>query len=310
MFDTLIHADWSANAKKRWLASAVKIRGQWHVSTPEKVPSPDTFLNNALAEGSTGKRVLIGFDFPIGVPIEYAAHTGSKDFKTAIASFGEGKWSSFWSVANDPNDVSVFRPFYPNKSSKGATRSTLVEKLCVPTFANLLRECEKKSDKRSAACSLFWTLGGNQVGKAAISGWREFVCPAIAKGARLWPFDGTLTELSRTPGVVIAETYPGEAYHHVGIVFRRDESKRRQSDRQSKSTAIFEWATRNDVSLDHEAQASVDSGFGSTRTGEDEFDSFAGLLSMIEVVERRRSESSLDRLGIRKWEGWILGQVS
>jgi len=29
---------------------------------------------------------------------------------------------------------------------------------------------------------MFWTLGGNQVGKAAISGWRELLAPARRAG--------------------------------------------------------------------------------------------------------------------------------
>ena len=58
---------------------------------------------------------------------------------------------------------------------------------------------------------MFWLVGGNQVGKAAITGWRDLITPAVERdpALSLWPFDGRLAALLARPGVVIAETYPG-----------------------------------------------------------------------------------------------------
>jgi hypothetical protein len=50
------------------------------------------------------------------------------------------------------------------------------------------------------------TLGGNQGGKAAISGWEEVIAPARRRGARVWPFDGRLAELAMVGVPVLAET--------------------------------------------------------------------------------------------------------
>ena len=63
-------------------------------------------------------------------------------------------------------------------------------------------------------CSLFWTLGPNQVGKAAIIGWRDVLTPALGsdKSVVLWPFDGSLDQLLKPGNVVIVETYPAECY--------------------------------------------------------------------------------------------------
>lgn len=44
----------------------------------------------------------------------------------------------------------------------------------------LLRRCERATADRSDACTLFWTLGANQVGKAAINGWQEVIIPRRA----------------------------------------------------------------------------------------------------------------------------------
>jgi hypothetical protein len=46
----------------------------------------------------------------------------------------------------------------------------------------LRRQCERATPTRRAACPLFWTLGSNQVGKAAISGWQEVIAPAQRHG--------------------------------------------------------------------------------------------------------------------------------
>lgn len=127
--------------------------------------------------------------------------------------------------------------------------------LGVQTFDELLRNCDLRTENRQVACSVFWTLGGNQVGKAAIAGWSEIIRPAVTRGARLWPFDGVLAELSGTPGVVIAETYPAEAYYIVDANFQRNESKRRSADRKSKAPKILRWADKNRVNLSMEARS-------------------------------------------------------
>ena len=254
------------------------------------------------------EKVLLGFDFPIGLPHAYGTQTGLTGFSEALASAGHGAWSDFFEVADEPSQVSLARPFYPRTSRKGVSRATLVKGLSVPSFEDLLRVCERRTVDRQAACSLFWTLGGNQVGKAAIAGWMQVVRPALAYGAALWPFDGTLADLSARPGVVIAETYPAEAYRMFDGGFRRNESKRRQADRASKAPAILKWAADHAVVLSDETIAAVLDGFGNGASGEDAFDAVAGLVKMIEVASERRLESTLDLHPALTWEGWILGR--
>ena len=158
-----------------------------------------------------------------------------------------------------------------------------------------------------AACPIFWTLGGNQVGRGALSGWVEVVKPAQAQGAALWPFDGPLEDLSAGSGLIIAETYPAEAYGHVGVRFASNESKTNRLHRQTKANAIHTWADENGVELITSVRALIDDGFGETKSGEDQFDALLGLLGMIEVADRRRPAADPSRLP-DAWEGWILGQ--
>jgi Protein of unknown function (DUF429) len=311
MFDRLIHADWSVSKHKRWAATARRHGGQWQIeSAPVKVDLP-SFLDEAFEHRH--QRVLLGFDFPIGLPEAYCKRTDLGKFKDALSMLGTGQWKQFFEVASDPGEVSLWRPFFPQNSTRGVTRETLVTKLGVDKFDDLLRLCDRRIKDKRAACSLFWTLGASQVGKAALSGWRDVVIPSMRRGARLWPFDGPLAELAKTPGVVIAETYPADAYAVIGAEFGPGEGKRRLKDRKSKSKIILDWAKHHNVVLGEHSQNAVRSGFDHSSGGEDAFDAFLGLLMMIEVVEGRQTEAteqfmaaaSSGRIGL---EGWILGR--
>jgi hypothetical protein len=305
MFDRLAHADWSVDPRKRWVATARRSGREWAVEAPALLGSTEAFLGSAF-EDAGHQRLLLGFDFPIGMPSAYGATTGFDGFRHILPELGNGAWRHFFDVAESPGEVSATRPFYPKVSRKGVSRDELVRGLGVRSFDDLLRACEKRTEYRQAACALFWTLGGNQVGKAALSGWRDVVRPTVLRGARLWPFDGDLTDLSKTPGVVLAETYPAEAYRMVGAGFSTLQSKRRGTDRQEKSGGIFSWAARHGVSLSASAVAAVSTGFGPSPGGEDPFDAMMGLFKMIEVAEGRRPEATeqFDEV----WEGWILGR--
>ena len=110
--------------------------------------------------------------------------------------------------------------------------------------------------------------------------------------------------------MVLAETYPAEAYGHIDVKFDRSrESKRRQEDRASKATAISKWAERNHVEFSAEMLRSIQGGFSRHATGEDRFDAALGLFGMIEVVEGRRAEGG-STPDARSWEGSILGQAA
>lgn len=109
-------------------------------------------------------------------------------------------------------------------------------------------------------------------------------------------------------GLTIAETYPGEAYAHVGLRFRADESKRRAGDRVSKAGILRDWATRSEVQFDADMEAAIAGGFGDDPAGEDLFDAAIGLFGMIEVASGRRAEGGSEPQAA-VWEGWIMGQA-
>lgn len=175
----------------------------------------------------------------------------------------------------------------------------------------LLRACEAGTDERRAACCLFWTLGANQVGKGALTGWREQIIPLMEGGAKLWPFDGALAGVvGNGARLVLAETYPAEAYGHLGVTFAPGESKRRQKDREGKAPRLLAWAADRQVNLSKALRAAIEQGFAANANGEDQFDALIGLCGMLEVVAFERPEGAPRSGPERAWEGWILGMSS
>jgi hypothetical protein len=304
-FTRLVHSDWSTAPKKRWVARAHRTSSGWSVDAPEQVGVLGDFLNELLG---LPQPTLAGFDFPIGVPAAYARKAKVSSFTDFLEALGEGDWSEFYRVCEESKEISLHRPFYPRVSSSKARQIHLRDALGFGDI-DALRVCERRTKTRKAGCSLFWTLGGNQVGKAAISGWRDVVQPSRKAGALLWPFDGELTALSESGSLVICETYPAEAYGHVGVQLPAGASKRNQTDRREAMRSVFEWARCWGISFSERMRNAIGDGFGAPKSGEDPFDAAIGLLGMIEVVDGRRSAAPTPiKAGVS--EGWILGQAA
>jgi hypothetical protein len=298
------HCDWSMDRKKRWMAVAIRDGVRWRMHAPELVGDTSTLIDRTKARSLDKGALLLGFDFPIGVPMAYAHATELGSFREALASFGSGIWSDWYSVADHRSRISLHRPFYPARPG-GTQRAHLFDALDVTDPHALLRLCERATPDRQAACMLFWTLGGNQVGKGAITGWREMIVPRL-DDIGLWPFDGSLVDLLDTRSCVIAETYPGDVYRQLSMP-RGGWSKRRQADRQRIAKMMIPWLeVRPDIDA-HAFLPMIEDGFGADKAGEDRFDAAVGLLGMLDVVDGRRDEGAPDIDGVRRWEGWILG---
>jgi hypothetical protein len=309
MFDLLIHADWSANeASKRQMAVAERASVGWQVTDVKQVPP--NFLEVQLFGK---KRVLAGFDFPIGLPAAYGKQTGFRDFREALAAFGDGDWAEFYTVAEEKKDISIQRPFYPkNVMPKGSKKRTyllealLRKELDTARADDLRRRCEYRTQKRPAASPIFWTLGAKQVGKAAIDGWQHVIRPALERGARLWPFDGRLADLSNAANCVLCETYPAEAYGHISNQFPV-KGKRKQEVRRAGAEEMRKFAPQCGIEFAAKVQKQMGDGFGPDPSGEDAYDALAGLLSMIAVVQQHRDECGPLTPDELAWEGWIMG---
>jgi len=249
---------------------------------------------------------LVGFDFPIGVPERYASAAGVEEFKSFLLELGTGAWADFFTVSRTSSEISMHRPFYPFKPG-GTKQSHLLAALGLQDIGDLRRQCERKQNRRRAACALFWTLGANQVGKGAIVGWRDVLAPALQadKNVVLWPFDGKLHELLQPGKIVIAETYPAECY---GWFFSEPLiGKGKLEVRKRVGCVLLSWASNTGVECNAALRKETEAGFSE---GDDAFDAVVGLFGMIEVVTGRRQTGDPSGNRIRKLEGWILGQRS
>ena len=173
----IFHADWGTAANKRWFSRAtLGADGRYTAHVPTHVGDPSCLISLIRNEIRDDGVVLVGFDFPIGIPTDYARLAGVTEFKTFLRELGNGAWADFYSVATVRSEISVRRPFYPF-SPGGKKQAHLLNALAVQSIDELRRECEREQPRRRSACSLFWTLGANQVGKAAIVGWRDVLAP-------------------------------------------------------------------------------------------------------------------------------------
>jgi hypothetical protein len=307
------HADWSVAPGKRWAAVASRgVRGGYRLEASRPVADPGAFLAELRARAGPEGCAFLGVDFPIGLPAVYAAQAGIGDFLAVLPELGRGPWRDFFRVAERPEEVSLARPFYPARPGrKGAvSRRQLLDGLGLDDPSQLLRACDRATAGRPAAAALFWTLGAQQVGKAAIAGWCDLLIPALDTGhdLKIWPFDGPLESLFAPGRIVVAETYPAEVYRHLGLGFRRG-GKRRQAGRAGNGATLIEAARRLAVTLDGPLRQAIEDGFGPTSGGEDPFDATVGLFGVLNVISGHRPPGPPDDPVVRKVEGWILGQA-
>lgn len=298
------HADWGTDAKKRWIAKAVLRNGSYRVDAPVLVGNHAGLIGRIATEIGKSGIAVVGFDFPIGLPAPYAALVGLSHFRTFLLALTEERWSQFYEVCTTAREISHYRPFYPYKPG-GTKQKDLLSGLGLDNFDELRRRCELGHNGRRAACPLFWTLGPNQVGKAAIIGWRDVLIPALRSQdpVLLWPFDGSLHDLLKPGNKVIVETYPAEYYGWFLEYGLRGKGK--LEVRKSASGALFGWANKAHVEFDPELKGAIEDGFPD---GDDAFDAAIGLFGMLDVLLNGRESGEPDQASVTKLEGWILGQ--
>jgi len=300
------HADWSIDPRKRWVSIARWRSDGWYTDEPRPVGEVSTFLAR-LRQDAAGGPVALGVDLPLGVPRAYAAQRPEAGFLQFLHATRD--WPDFFQVCASLDELTPQRPFYPARGVAGMTRASHAAALGLGPASGLSRACDRATAERPAGAPLFWTLGANQSGKAAIAAWRDVVLPALVAGEdlRVWPFAGPHFLSLLSPGsVALAETYPAEALRHLGI--RLKGSKRRQADRAAVADALLAAMERLRATPGPALQATVADGFGDDPAGEDRFDSVLGVLCVLNVLAGHRPETPPDDPWIRRWEGWVLGQ--
>lgn len=305
----VIHADWSLAPQKRWLVRAEqRPDGSYVVHAPQRVPELNVWRAQLAAVDGP---VLLGLDIPIGLPLAYARQIDCPDFISWLRQLRPD--DLFYQVAEEADEISLQRPFYPYRAG-GRRQQQLLDGLGVTDINQLRRRCDLPTATRRAAAPLFWTMGAQQVGKAALTGWRELLVPILQDDgvkAAVWPFAGELFALLESYHLIFAEAYPAEFYHHVGVAFQavrgRKWGKRVQTDRQANAAVLLEWAAVNQVAIAPEMHQQLLAGFGSSPTAEDQFDAAVGCLGMLNVLLGHRAAGEPAEEEVCRVEGWILG---
>lgn len=297
------HADWSIAPAKRWMALARRTARGWVAEAPRPVGDTSALLPALLAEGVP---VALGLDLPLGLPRGFAAARAEADFPAFLAArHGD---APFFEVSPTLDTVGPARPFYPARGVKGMTRAAHAAALGLDGPASLSRLCDLATATRPAGAPVFWTLGANQSGKAAIAAWRDWLAPALAAGApiSLWPFAGPLHGLLAPGRVAVAEVYPAEALRQLGLKLAG--SKRAQPPRMALAEALLAAMARLRVAPSAALARCVSEGFGADAAGEDRLDCVLGLLNLIAVLDGSRADYIPEDPWITRWEGWVLGQ--
>ncbi|WP_338151008.1 hypothetical protein [Neoroseomonas soli] len=277
----------------------------WRAEAPVLAGDPAALAAALIAEGGPA---ALGLDLPLGVPRGFAEgrmEAGFPEFLRGLA----GR-PGFFEVAATLDQVSRERPFYPARGVKGMTRAAHAAALGLGESRGLSRRCDRATAERPAGAPVFWTLGANQSGKAAIAAWRDWLAPGLAGGApyALWPFEGGVHALLARGRAVLAEVYPAEALRHLGLVMPG--SKRVQRDRAALGEALLDAMAERRVAPSPALRAMARDGFGADAAGEDRFDSVIGLLGLIGVLDGARPDFVPEDPAIRLWEGWVLGQTA
>jgi hypothetical protein len=312
----IAHADWSVRGEKRMLSLAVRQSdGRYSLDTPRLAGNPQTLLMELSRLGGADGAVLVGFDFPIGLPIKYARRAGLGDFITALPALGGSHWPEFYQVAETREQINLGRPFYPARPG-GARLKHLLDGLGLEVPDDLRRQCEKGGVGRRAAAPLFWTMGAQQVGKAAIHGWQSMLAPGLEDldlDMAIWPFQGRFWDLVDRGGVVVVETYPAEYYSALGVRFGsaaagKARGKRNPEDRRANAPALLAAARAGGAVVSPDLANALLAGFGKAASGEDAFDSLVGLVALLWAVKGRLDVIEPEQPSLRAVEGWIMGR--
>ena len=301
------HADWSIDPRKRWIAVAERHGTGWRVAAPRPAGPDDAFLAQLLAQAA-GRPALLGVDLPLGLPRAFAPHADAEDFPGFLSGLDRPGWERFFEVAATLDGIGPRQPFYPARGMRGMTRAAHAEALGFTDASQLGRACDRATAERPAGAPLFWTLGANQSGKAAIAAWRGVLLPALRANVplALWPFQGGVSQLLAPGRIVLAETYPAEALRHAGLKLLG--SKRLQAGRASVMAPLRAVMQAHGITPDAALESAMAGAFGTDAAAEDRFDCVIGLMTVLAVLDGRRADFVPDDPMIRKWEGWVLGQ--
>lgn len=289
----VVAADWGVSWEKRWMARAVREGTRYSLSHPVPIGASEGFVGRVRQHLPAGGTALVGVDFPIGLPREYAKRKfPGMGFRVILERLEE----EFFKPTDRP---CLERPFGPQSTHAGVLGPNELAKMLE---VELLREC----DRSSKAHPMFYTLGPRQVGRAAADGWRKVIRPNLGE-ISLWPFDGALADLLARPGLVLAEIYPGLFFGRSGGRIGKGEGKETEGARRRVFRELMGRARSEgvEITLTPSADEWVEAGFASS----DDFDPMLSILGMLRALQAGQPLQPADAPVVDQVEGWILGLI-
>ena len=244
LFHTHIVVDWSARSKPSpakptgdaiWWAVA-RIGGGIEVEEPAYVRTRHEALDRlaglVAGELDSGRRVLLGFDFPFGYPAGVAERLTGKATAMALWDWLAARIEDAPDNANNRYDVAAaINAAYPGRGPfwgrpAAWTYPTIPERASERTERSAHPPERRLCDIRATGAKTVWQLAyTGSVGSQMLLGLpalkRLTQDPRIAGRTAIWPFETGL----RTPGAqaAIAEVYPSLLRAEVRARRREDE---------------------------------------------------------------------------------------
>jgi hypothetical protein len=250
-FDAYLMVDWSARNVRAWGPDSL-----WFALLRWQGREAITSTHNCLVRADFAscveallaeRRVLVGFDFPLGYPRGFCSALG-------LSAPSGLEWLKVWEEldrrivdgtdnANNRFEVAAalnaqihgsFGPFFgrPAKTSPGIARTLSGKQKGVfkfPVLASTGVELARQRvvDERADTASSAWFLygGANTVGSQALVG-----IPHVLKLRRsisqcqVWPFE-TGARLPETARVVLAEIYPSRFHQRIALDDRSNDER-------------------------------------------------------------------------------------
>src|SRR5258706_421920 len=95
----VVAADWSTSETKRWMVRAERTTDEYVVYPPEPVGDHKSLIRRLRRQLPSSESLLIGFDFPIGLPATYAQKACVASFRTFLEEIaGRGEWERFYEI--------------------------------------------------------------------------------------------------------------------------------------------------------------------------------------------------------------------
>lgn len=229
IFDSYLMVDWSAAIRPAqgrdsiWLGLTEQRRNGYILAQLEnpstRNEATDRIIEMALKGLRLGRRMLIGFDFPLGFPNGTAKRLGFKGLP----------WRNLWQTLEDR-----VVDCEDNQNNRFDVAETLNAELTGEAFPfwGLPREEERTHlvrrgrrphgpqdlaerrlcDIRVPSAQPIWKLAGaGSVGGQALTGipriWQIRKSPELAFQSQIWPFETGLS-IDSTGAIIIAEIYP------------------------------------------------------------------------------------------------------